>query len=248
VPERGRKRLAAAAALGAAIALPALGAQGGTGGAGGGGGGDGPHGIDVSHHSGAIDWPAVKAHGVEFVVVKATEGVDDPDPAFDDHWRALGELGIVRGAYHFYVTEDDPAEQARFFLSRAKLGPGDLAPVVDIELLGAHTGGDLAANLRRFLEIVEGATGARPIIYTAVNFWNAHLDASFGDYPLWIAEYEVAAPRLPKGWSEWHLWQFEDDSHVPGVEKDADRSRLGAGVDLASLRVAAPAAATGPDG
>jgi lysozyme len=32
-------------------------------------------GIDVSHYQGDVDWPKVKADGVNFVFIKATQGV-----------------------------------------------------------------------------------------------------------------------------------------------------------------------------
>lgn len=204
---------------------------------------DRPHlvGIDVSHHSGEIDWERVEEHDYAFVYVKATEGVDAPDPMFEQHWARLKELGIPRGAYHFYVTEDDPKAQAEFFLSRLQLEAGDLPPVVDIELIGAGTHGELAPRLRTFLEIVEERTGVRPVIYTSAGFWNTHLEPTFGDYPLWVAEYDVAEPRVPEGWSRWLLWQYVDDAEVPGIEKAVDESRLHPEADLASLLVPAPA-------
>lgn len=195
-------------------------------------------GIDVSHHSGEIDWSRIPRSEYGFVYLKATEGVDDADPMFEQHWKALEGSGIRRGAYHFYVTEDDPEEQARFFVSRVeRLSPGDLPPVIDIELLGKGTSGDLGSKLERCLEIVERELGATPIIYTDVNFWNANFPDTFGRYPLWVAEYGVDEPRLPHGWSEWHIWQFEEDATLPGVEKGADRSRLHPDVDLDALAV-----------
>lgn len=198
---------------------------------------DGTLGLDVSHHSGQIDWTEISHGEYGFVYLKATEGVDDADPLFDQHWRALEGSRLRRGAYHFYVTEDDPEEQARFFLSHVELGPGDLPPVVDIELIGKGTTGDVAANLQRFLDIVERELGVTPIIYTDVDFWNQHFPASFGRYPLWVAEYGVEEPRIPHGWTRWHLWQFEEDAVLPGVEKGADRSRLHPELELDSLLV-----------
>jgi lysozyme len=198
-------------------------------------------GIDVSHYSGAVDWGAVRDAGVHFAYVKATEGVDSADPAFASHWEELGrDPSVLRGAYHFYVTEDDPEEQARFFLSTVTLRPGDLPPVVDVEILGHDTQPGLADRLATFLGIVERETGARPIIYTAPNFWNAHLTDRFGDYPLWVAEYGVSAPVTPEGWTEWTLWQWEKDVDVPGIEKGADLSHLHPDVDLESFRIPAP--------
>ena len=171
-----------------------------------------------------------------FVYLKATEGVDAADPSFAEHWQKLGTLGIPRGAYHFYVTEDDPEQQARFFLSVASTTAADLPPVVDVETLGHDTTGPLAPGLRRYLDVIERETGRTPVIYTGSRFWNANFDGTFARYPLWVAEYGVTEPTLPSGWTEWLLWQFQGDAPVPGVEKSADRSRLRGGVPVQSLR------------
>lgn len=188
-------------------------------------------GIDVSWHSGTVDWDAVRAAGHTFVFLKATEGVDLPDPSFADHWRAAGDAGLVRGAYHFYVTEDDPEAQARLFISKVALAPGDLVPVVDVETIGHDTAPGVAARLQTFCDLIEKHYGVRPIIYTSPTFWNRHLDASFGHHPLWIAEYGVESPTVPTGWNRWHLWQWRENATVPGVEKGADISRVNLDID-----------------
>ena len=197
-------------------------------------------GLDVSWHSGTVDWQQVAAAGHGFAFVKATEGVDAKDAAFDAHWPAMKAAGLVRGAYHFYVTEDDPEAQARFFIDNVVLIPGDLAPVVDIELLGHGTEPGLADRLRTFLRRLEQHYGVKPVIYTAPNFWNQYLGEGFGEYPLWVAEYGVDTPRLPQGWDDWHLWQWQGDAAVPGVEKGADLSRVNRdGQALAALVIPA---------
>jgi lysozyme len=201
--------------------------------------GPGTHlGLDVSHHSGEIDWQAVADQGYDFVFIKASEGVDDPDPEFHEHWRRAAEVGLARGAYHFYVTEDDPEAQADLFFSTVDLRPGDLVPVVDIEVLGKGTQQvELPEELRRFLDILETRTGVTPILYTPPHFWDTHIHESFSRYPLWVAEYGVEAPELPEGWAGWVIWQFEGDAGVPGIEKGADRSRTRPEVDLDALRI-----------
>lgn len=192
-------------------------------------------GLDLSVHSGIVDWEKLVEQGFDFVFLKASEGVDLADSAFAGHWESAGQQGLVRGAYHFYVTEDDPKEQAEFFIKQAQLGSGDFAPVVDIELIGNATKPGLSDPLHTFLDLLEEHYGVRPIIYTSPNFWDAHLDATFGDYPLWIAEYGVEVPRIPVGWERWSVWQFADDSDVHGVEKDADLNRLHPGVGVEAL-------------
>ncbi len=198
-------------------------------------------GLDVSSYSGAIDWPAVRAAGAGFAIARATEGMDLADSSFDTYWPAMKEAGLVRGAYHFYVTEDDPEIQAQFFIDNVTLEPGDLAPVVDIEVIGHDTQPGVADRLRTWLEIVEKHYGIRPIIYTSPNFWNENLDDTFGDYPLWEAEYEVEAPTLPRGWQTWTLWQWKGDAEYAGVEKNADLDRANpevADAQLAAILVA----------
>jgi len=119
--------------------------------------------------------------GHSFAFIKASEGVDLADPDFGANWTAAGEAGLVRGAYHFYVTEDDPEQQARLFIETVQLEPGDLAPVVDIELIGHGTPPGLPDRLRRFLELLEQRYGVRPIIYTSPKFWNTHfMGARYG--------------------------------------------------------------------
>ncbi len=196
-------------------------------------------GIDVSTHSGMVSWPEVAAAGHGFAFMKATEGVDLADSAFATNWIAAKDAGLVRGAYHFYVTEDDPDQQADFFISVVSLEAGDLAPVVDIELIGHNTQPGLTrltGHLQQFLDRLEAHYGIKPIIYTMPNFWNEHLGDGFGGYPLWVAEYEVDQPRLPKGWAAWHLWQWQADADIPGVEKGADLNKANRhGPNLADL-------------
>ena len=39
-------------------------------------------GVDVSHFQGVIDWPAVAKSGVQFAMIKATEGTGFVDPRY----------------------------------------------------------------------------------------------------------------------------------------------------------------------
>jgi lysozyme len=193
-------------------------------------------GVDVSHHSGSVDWQKVADAGFRFAYVKSSEGVDNPDAMFETHWAGLKDAGLPRGAYHFYVTEDDPVEQATFFASRIADDPGDLPPAVDVELLGANTTGDMTETLVTFLQTLEEKTGVRPIIYTDSKFWDEHYEPVFGDYGLWMSEYGVHMPKTPFGWETWMFWQHAQNQSVDGVEKNADINLLHPGRRLDALR------------
>lgn len=199
-------------------------------------------GLDVSHHSGDVDWPKVKAQGYRFAYVKASEGVDNPDAMFEHHWAGLKAAGLARGAYHFYVTEDDPVQQAKFFASRIKDDPGTLPPAVDVELLGHNTHGDMTDELLLFLKTLEAELGVKPMIYTDATFWDKYYRPDFSAYPLWMVEYGVKMPKVPFGWENWLFWQHAADRHVDGVEKTADISFAHPSIDFEKLEPTAGSA------
>lgn len=114
-------------------------------------------GIDVSHFQGNVNWPAVKAAGIAFAFAKASDGNTYTDPQFANNWRGMQAAGILRGAYHFYESKDDPQTQAQQFLKvLGQLGSNDLPPVVDIESsTGSFGTQSLANNLQIWLDTVE---------------------------------------------------------------------------------------------
>ncbi len=190
----------------------------------------GTRGIDVSHFQGEIDWTSVAGSGIEFVFLKATEGIDDPDPNFETNWQGAGDAGLPRGAYHFFEPADSGAEQAGFFLSTIGEKTLELGTALDLEKAGDLTPDEISTQVRAWLDAVEAATGRKPMIYTTADFWNASVGSNaFSEYPLWIAEYGVEEPRLPTGWSSWAYWQDADDRSVPGISVATDLDVAGPG-------------------
>lgn len=202
------------------------------------------HGVDVSKFQGEIDWQAVKASGIVFAFARALEGETIHDSSFTTNWQGMKEAGVVRGAYDFYVAGDAPTKQVEVFAGLVTLEPGDLVPMVDIEggSLGASAPPDLIADFHQYLELMESHYGVKPIIYTDPSFWNEQMDDSFGDYPLWVAEYGVDSPTPPKGWDAWALWQHSDSGSVPGIEGAVDLDLFDGGLEeLARYRIPPPA-------
>ena len=62
--------------------------------------------IDVSHHNGAIDWPAVASAGIALAFIKATQGVAFVDPAFERNRSGAIKAGVLAVPYHFIDTAD----------------------------------------------------------------------------------------------------------------------------------------------
>lgn len=186
--------------------------------------GDRTLGIDVSHHNNIESWATLQGSEVRFVILKATDGVDYLDASFADRFSSLANTDLIRGAYHFYETNDDPVQQADWFICNAPLGPGDLPPIVDIESVKGPIPGHLRTNFKIFLSRLESHYGAKPIIYTGPRFWNHTMKEHLPSYPLWIAQYEVDEPFVPAGWQAWTLWQHTDSYSVPGLVEEMDAS------------------------
>ena len=117
-----------------------------------------------------------------------------------------------------------PTAQLDNFTSVVTLNTGDLPPVVDIEKLHNQEDSNLTENLQVFLDGLESHYSVKPIIYSGFNFANKHM-AGFGDYPLWLAEYEENIPNLPEGWSDWTFWQWSPTGKVEGIIGDVDADR-----------------------
>jgi len=194
-----------------------------------------PRGVDVAswqHPDGApIDWNAVRAAGIQFAIIKATEGTSYTNPHFAGDRAAATAAGLVVGAYH-YARPAEPVstavDQARHFLAATgqTRASGHLAPVLDIEVTGGLDPATLAAWTRAFLQEVETQTGRTPIIYTYRSFWTDKManTKEFAEYPFWFAIYnDQATPGwLPGGWSDWAMWQYTSTGSVPGIRGKVD--------------------------
>lgn len=181
-------------------------------------------GLDISHYQGNVDFKQVRASGIEFVFAKCSEYV--ADDKYVQNKAGAKAAGLLFGAYHFFHPSKDPKNQAETFLRIAKLGPGDLPPVLDWESTDNVPSSSDRARGKTWLDLVEKAYGKPPIIYGGPYFLQAlGLDESFKRYPLWVAHYGTTAPLVPAPWKSWAFWQFSDKGvtpGVPGAHGDAD--------------------------
>lgn len=179
------------------------------------------HGIDVSHYQSAIDWQKVADQGVHFGFVKATEGRSMQDTMFCENWESMNDVGIIRGAYHFFRPTVSAIDQANNFIENVNIEYGDLPPVVDVEVLDNASKEMIVTRLGIWLEMVEKKYDIRPIIYTNMKFYNRYLADHFADYPIWIARYNEKLPELAKE-KDWAFWQYGDHGRIDGIRGPVD--------------------------
>jgi lysozyme len=185
-------------------------------------------GIDVSYWQGDIDWAQVRAAGVDFAYLKATEGGDHIDPKFQENWHAAKRAGLPRGAYHFIYWCRPAREQALWFMLNVPQDPEALPPVLDLEWNGhsptcskriaAKTAREMIDTL---LAAMEAHTGKRPIIYTDTVFHADVLEGHYKNYHFWLRSVAAEPKKIFRN-RPWLMWQYTTTGRVRGIAGDVD--------------------------
>ena len=188
------------------------------------------HGIDVSKYQGDIDWHGVRASGVGFAFIKATEGGDHTDARFLDNWRAARAAGVPRGAYHYYYFCRPASEQAAWFINNVPREPGALPAVLDLEWTHKSKTCPWSqrpdpATVRReallFLQSLTVYYGKRPIIYTTVDFYHDNDLGRVQGFNFWLRSV-AGHPEEIYPDQRWAFWQYTGTGMVGGVDGPTD--------------------------
>jgi len=201
-------------------------------------------GIDIYDGTGTIDWKSVKSAGVDFAMIKATQGTYNTQTTFAANWSGSKAAGLYRSAYHFFDPTEDGAAQAQHFLS--VLGtpqPDDMPAMLDIECpdgdanclyqgaSGQASASDIFTRMWAWIDAVEKATGKKPIIYTFGSYFSSNGIDTTGlpPYPLFIADPTGGATNcfnVPAPWNSAVIWQYSWTGTVSGISGQVDRDRF----------------------
>lgn len=197
------------------------------------------HGIDVSYWQGDIDWPAVAGTEIKFAIARISDG-DYLDTQFDTNWPAIKENGLIRGAYQYFRPMEDIELQAQIVIDAVgMLGPGDLPVTLDVEAQNPGVSqATYVARIQQWMDLVEPATGKKPMIYTGRYYWQDNVGSDdFADHVLWHAQYPNACipasqtppecgtcPNIAAQFETWGFWQFTQTGRVAGIGGDVDRN------------------------
>lgn len=176
-------------------------------------------GIDVSAHNGRIDFHEVRRAGMEFVFIKASEGVDFKDKNFRTNYRKAQAAGLKTGAYHFFRFDKDGVEQAMNFMDVVQNRRLELGVAVDIEKQGNPDGVDPALVNQRLTDMVEYLylRGYQVLFYTNRDGYEQYMMEAFPGYPLWICSFSDHPID-----ADWTFWQFNHHGRVSGIKGDVD--------------------------
>lgn len=188
-------------------------------------------GIDISEWQTNINWPQVKAAGIEFVMIRvgwrgSEKGVLAVDSQAQSHYEGASAAGLKVGAYFFSqaISPEEAAEEADFLLREIKHWKLDMPVVFDWEYLGAdaRTGNVDARTLTDCAKVfcsTVSATGHKPMLYFNIS---QSLDLLYlwelTDYQFWLAQYGNSLQYPYKV----NMWQYTDAGAVPGINGAVD--------------------------
>jgi lysozyme len=176
-------------------------------------------GIDVSHWQGDIDWKKVKADGVVFAILKATQGTDTTDDKFKTNAHGASAAGVKIGAYHYgkFSNVAEAKAEVKYFLKTVSGFKLTYPLVLDLEenKKGASKTALTDAAIA-FLEEIEKA-GHFAMLYSGKAFFENTLDEKrLKPYALWAARYNDELGRKAD------VWQYSSEGKVNGIKGNVD--------------------------
>ena len=194
----------------------------------------GTKGIDVSKHNGNIDWGAVKASGIDFVIIRcgyrgSSSGALVVDPMYTANINGAKSAGLNVGVYFFSqaVNEAEAVEEASMVLDL--ISPYSLQYPVYIDVEKSNGRGDAisaderTAATRAFLSTIQNAGYSCGVYSNKLWFENRINTGSLLDYRIWLAQY-VDIPTYTA--TRYDMWQYTSKGQVPGIGGNVDMNVL----------------------
>jgi lysozyme len=164
-------------------------------------------GIDVSNHTGKIDFQKVKEQNIDFVFIRSTGGRTVKDQMFEKNYLGAKKSDIPIGVYHFFRFNKSGKSQAINFLSAIKGKKFDLPLVLDIEDWKNPTTksrAEIIYEIDQFITSVERETGLSLMIYTNENGYKKYVYEKFSHKNIWICSFN----KKPRINGKWTFWQY----------------------------------------
>ncbi len=193
-------------------------------------------GIDISAHNTVTDWAALKADGIDFVMLRAgyrSYGVGTgklfKDDRFREYYRAAKDAGLLVGAYFFSqaVSEEEAVEEAILTAEMLEGCELDFPVAFDWELIfhddeGARTDNvpvdTLTDCVLAYCQNLE-SFGYQTMVYQNKRTTLFKLDMPrLKDIPFWLAEYGDGPTYI----YNYDMWQYSCKGTVAGIEGNVD--------------------------
>lgn len=186
-----------------------------------------------------IDFANMRSSGVAGTIIRVGQR-NWIDTSFVQSWKDAKQAGLPRGPYWFLDSRATPESQAQLLANSLGLDTGELPIAVDFEGI-KDVPNTTGIQLKAFIEEIKRLIPEKEIvIYTGKYYWFDNVGTAmydyFKQYELWIANYGVQTPAIPKPWTTWLFWQFseEGDGNIYGTEGRVDLNYFNG--DLAAFK------------
>ena len=143
------------------------------------------NGIDIASYQTGIDLSVVPC---DFVIIKATEGVNYTNPDFTRAYTQAKEQNKLIGIYH-YANGAGATAEADYYLSVVGDRVGDAILVLDWEQGGNSAFGSVS-YAKQWLDRIYAQTKVRPLIYMSKSVtYGYDWSAVAPNHGLWVAQY-----------------------------------------------------------
>ncbi len=183
--------------------------------------------IDISRHQDTIDFDALKASGIDGVIIKAG-GSDDgiyEDSMYRRNVAECERVGIPYGLYYYVgpkciTPKDGVADAERFDKLIKDAGAKPAYPIyIDLESTDPPDKAGATDATIAFCEYMEDHGYFVGIYASDISGFAERLDLSRLDaYTKWVANYNCA-PQYVKSYD---IWQYTDKGIIPGIKGYVD--------------------------
>jgi lysozyme len=189
-------------------------------------------GVDVSVWQGTIDWAMARADGVDFAMIKATQGLTEQANSnlylFTDSYFIANMIkavytGVKCGVYH-YLTATNVSEaqiEADYFINSIESYRRSITLYAAVDVESKHLPKDknlLTEIVHVFCGYVK-SKGYEPIVYTNPDFLRYRLN-DISKWKLWLALWRDNT-NVPSGYGDMKIWQW-GKSKVNGINGKVD--------------------------
>lgn len=196
--------------------------------------------IDVSEHNTVTDWRAVKADGIEGVIIRAGYGRGNVDKKFREHITGALAAGLHVGIYWFsYAYSADMAEAEAYYCMDTV---SDVVSWKDIKLpifwdfegdsmkfanrCGVDVSRETLVDMAvAFCDALE-TEGHMPGIYANLDYEKRYgllSVAEYAGYSVWYAQYNYTMDTsIPSP----DMWQYTSGGQVNGIAGNVDMNKL----------------------
>lgn len=201
-------------------------------------------GIDISTWQKTVSWHAVKASGIEFVMIRAGFGTT-LDNMFNSHINGALSVGLPVGAYWFSyaLNADEARAEARKCLEVIKPYKLTYPIAYDFEYdsvkyaskNGVTMTKELATEIvKAFCDEIANA-GYTVYVYTNPDYLNRYIDKTQVGREIWLACYTGKTPETESQAADCRIWQYKVGT-CPGVEGNCDLDVWYSDAEIAEAR------------